>query len=80
MDGGQVAGLVQEDPNGTKHREHIARYCLQDAIQTALVFVRTRYHLGILTQDEYHASLATFASSPFVKDAITIDWDKCRVF
>jgi hypothetical protein len=79
MDGGQVAHLVLEDPSGAKHREHIARYCLQDAIQTAVVFLRTRYHLGILTQAEYHASLDTFAESPFVRDAITINWDKCRV-
>jgi hypothetical protein len=79
MDGGKVEGLVKEDPDGTKHREGIARYCLQDALQTALIFLRTRHHLGILTAAEYHASLDTFAESPFVRDAITIDWSKCKV-
>lgn len=60
-------------------RNEVARYCLQDAIQTALVFLRTRFHLGKIDRDEYHACLATFEQSPEVRAAITIDWDAVRL-
>jgi predicted PolB exonuclease-like 3'-5' exonuclease len=76
MDGSQVAGLVARDPE-CKSCATISRYCLQDALQTALLFVRTRYHLGIINRDEYHASLATFAAG--LGDALTVDWEKCRI-
>jgi predicted PolB exonuclease-like 3'-5' exonuclease len=76
MDGSQVADIVAQGPN-KESQERIARYCLQDALQTALLFVRTRFHLGILTTDEYHASLDTFSSA--VQDVLTVDWAKCRI-
>jgi len=78
MDGSKVAEVVASDAAGDRQPQ-IARYCLQDALQTALLFLRTRFHLGILTKNEYHASLDSFASSPFVQDAITVEWTKCRI-
>ena len=60
-------------------RNEVARYCLQDAIQTALVFLRTRFHLGKVDRDEYHACLETFRQSQDVRDAITVDWDAVRL-
>jgi 3'-5' exonuclease len=56
-----------------KMRE-VARYCLQDTLQTALIFLRTRYHLGKIDRGEYHACLDTFESSPLVRDAVSVDW------
>ena len=78
MNGGMVASIVAEGPIGA-NQECVARYCLQDALQTALLFVRTRFHLGILTRDEYHASLETFSASPAVNQALKVDWSKCRI-
>jgi hypothetical protein len=58
----------------------VGRYCLQDAVQTALVFLRTRFHLGKIDRDEYHACLETFRQSRDVRDAIDVDWDAVRLF
>lgn len=78
FDGSQVAELVAR-PYAEENRLKVARYCLQDVIQTALVFLRTRYHLGILDAEAYERSLATFAASKEVRDAIDIDWDKLSI-
>jgi hypothetical protein len=59
--------------------DSVGRYCLQDAIQTALILLRSRYHLGKIDKDEYHRCLDTFAMSDFIKDAIDIEWAKVRV-
>lgn len=57
----------------------VGRYCLQDAIQTALIFLRTRFHVGRIDREEFNRCLETFAESEFIKTAITIDWDKARL-
>jgi 3'-5' exonuclease len=57
----------------------VARYCLQDTLQTALIFLRTRFHLGKISRDEYHACLDTFAGSPEVRGAIDVDWGAVRI-
>jgi hypothetical protein len=54
-------------------------YCLQDAIQTALIFLRTRYHLGKIDRDEYHRCLATFSCHDYINKAINIDWDRLKI-
>jgi predicted PolB exonuclease-like 3'-5' exonuclease len=57
----------------------VARYCLQDSIQTALLFLATRYHTGKVTAESYDAAVDTFASSPAITGAITLDWDRLRL-
>jgi 3'-5' exonuclease len=57
----------------------VGRYCLQDAIQTALVFLRTRFHLGRASREEYNVCLDTFAQHEFIRSAIDVDWDKVRL-
>jgi len=57
-------------------RARVARYCLQDTVQTALAFLRTRYHFGKIGAASHDASLATFQDSPSVCDALAIDWTK----
>ena len=59
--------------------DSVGRYCLQDAIQTALIFLRTRHHLGKIERDEYHRCLDTFVMSDFIKAAIDIEWDKLKI-
>jgi len=75
MDGSKVAEVVAKGPN-SDNEKNIARYCLQDAIQTAILFVRSRYHLGKIGREEYAASLSTFENSEAIKTAIDIDWSR----
>lgn len=57
----------------------VGRYCLQDTLQTALIFLRTRYHLGKIDADEYHRCLDTFSSNPDVRGVIDVDWEAARI-
>jgi predicted PolB exonuclease-like 3'-5' exonuclease len=59
--------------------DSVGRYCLQDAIQTALIFLRTRHHLGKIDRDEYHRCLDTFVMSDLINAAIGIEWGKLRI-
>lgn len=79
LDGSMVAGLVERGPGDEKAMARVARYCLQDVLQTALLFVRTRHHLEILDARGYDASLDTFRDAPKVRRAIDVDWDKVRI-
>ena len=53
----------------------VGRYCLQDSIQTAIVWARSRFHIGKITATTYNQVLETFRSSPSVTNAIDLDWD-----
>ena len=57
----------------------VARYCLQDTIQTALIFLRSRFHLGKIDRGEHNLCLDTFAQSPFINGAIAIEWGNLRL-
>lgn len=57
----------------------VGRYCLRDSIQTAVIFLRSRFHLGKIDRDEYHRCLDTFALDPRVGEAIQVDWGAVRV-
>jgi hypothetical protein len=52
-----------------------ARYCLQDSIQTALVWLRSRHLLGKVVPETHNAGLATFRESPSITGAIDLDWN-----
>ena len=75
MDGSKVAGVVAEDSGG-KEEISVARYCLQDAVQTALLFVRSRHHLGFVGADGYVKSVETFKNSEDVRGVVDVDWEK----
>jgi predicted PolB exonuclease-like 3'-5' exonuclease len=62
-----------------KKQQSVARYCLQDTIQTALIFLRSRFHLGKIDRDEYNQCLDTFVQSPVVNEAIAIEWGNLRL-
>jgi predicted PolB exonuclease-like 3'-5' exonuclease len=53
----------------------VARYCLQDTIQAAILFLRSRHLLGRVTEEEYNLSLSTFADDPIIDEALPMDWD-----
>ena len=60
-------------------QDSVARYCLQDTIQTALIFLRSRFHVGKIDRDEYNMCLDTFIQSPVVNEAIDIEWDRLKL-
>ena len=77
MDGSKVEGIVAQGES-LENEDKISGYCLQDAIQTALVFLRTRYHLEIVDAAGYAASVDTFACDPVVRELLDVDWKKFR--
>ena len=62
-----------------KKQQSVSRYCLQDTIQTALIFLRSRFHLGKIDRDEYNQCLDTFIQSPVINEAISIEWGNLRL-
>lgn len=58
--GSDVAEVVSR---GTDEKlfSMVNSYCMSDAIQTALVFVRSRYHKGMINVEEYNDAVASFA-------------------
>jgi hypothetical protein len=60
-------------------QQSVARYCLQDSIQTALLWVRSRFHVGKITAESHNAILDTFSANPSINQAITLDWDRLRL-
>lgn len=84
MSGASIAGIYQAsladrsiDLEATCR--DVARYCLQDSIQTAILFVRSRQHVGKITNETYNAVLETFSSSPAINEAITLDWNRLKL-
>jgi len=73
IDGSMVGDVVAQG-NVQENKDRIARYCLQDVLQTALLFVRTRYHMEIIGSLGYSWSVGTFAGALAVREALPIDW------
>lgn len=85
MHGGDVLGIYRStsgelDTTVVEAKmKSVAKYCLQDSIQTALIFLRSRFHIGKIDKAEYNHCLDTFAQSPAVTGAIEIDWARLRL-
>ena len=84
MHGSQISGIYEStvrDPllNMGAAQASVARYCLQDSIQTALLFIATRYLLGKISSDAYNAIIDTFAASFTVTGAIDLDWARLKL-
>jgi predicted PolB exonuclease-like 3'-5' exonuclease len=75
-----LSTLGEQDTKIVRDRQDaVGRYCLQDTIQTALIFLRSRFHVGKIERNEYNLCLETFANSQDVGAAISIDWDRLRL-
>lgn len=58
----------------------IKRYCAQDAVQTALLFVRSRFHKGMINHKEHDAAVDSFSKSDFVNDLFpSMPWPSLMV-
>lgn len=60
-------------------RARVARYCLQDTVQTAVAFIATRHLAGKLSPATHDAAVESFRRSPEVARAIDVDWDRVRI-
>lgn len=60
--GNGVAKLVAEGDD-VKTMNRVRRYCAQDAVQTAIIFVRSRYHKGMIEAKEHDAAIDSFAAA-----------------
>jgi len=80
MSGDKVAELYAascKDPAlAEAYMAKTARYCLQDSLQTALLWLRTRHFLGKVLPETHNAALASFRESKTVTDAIELDWER----
>jgi hypothetical protein len=76
-DGSMVADIVaQGDDQDAMAR--VGRYCGHDTLQTAIIFLRSRYHLGRLTAEGYNESLETFAPV-LAAEGLPADMDRLRM-
>jgi predicted PolB exonuclease-like 3'-5' exonuclease len=81
MTGASVDGIYRKtisDPtcNAGELQAGVARYCLQDSIETALLFLRTRHHFGKVNAEEYNDCLKTFVDSTEINNTISLDWGR----
>lgn len=83
MTGASIADLhaeTLEDPGRTSEIQvSVARYCLQDALQTLIIFLRSRYHTGLIELDEYRRCLLSFEEDEELRKDLPVDWAKVRL-
>jgi hypothetical protein len=79
MSGDKVSVLYEESRKDPSRADDLmaktARYCLQDSIQTALVWLRTRHLYGKVTSETHNAALETFRASKEISSAIDLNWE-----
>jgi predicted PolB exonuclease-like 3'-5' exonuclease len=73
------AGALADPSQDEAIRARVARYCLQDTLQTALIFLRAHHLRGKIQAETHDACLDTFRASPEVAAALDIDWSRVRV-
>jgi hypothetical protein len=84
MSGASIDGLYKLTVSDLKVdmeavQRDVARYCLQDSIQTAILWVRSRHHTGRVTAETHNLILNTFSASPLITSAIDLDWDRLKI-
>jgi len=75
----EFKSTISHPEEATSRMEAVRRYCLADAIQTAIIFLRTRYHLGKLTATEYNSCLESFRNSDSINMVLEIDFDGLKL-
>lgn len=77
MDGSKVADIVALGDDAARMAE-VRRYCGHDVLQTALVFIRSRFHMGRVTPEGYKDSLTSF-HDVVTRAGLPVEWDKLEV-
>lgn len=77
--GGSVADIVAQGED-LANMDKVKRYCAQDTLQTALLFIRTRFHKGMINHAQHDAALDSFAKSEQVNDLLPdMNWERLKV-
>lgn len=74
LSGSDVARKVFSSSDPSDFYE-VNRYCLSDAFQTALLFVRSRYHKGMLDRLEHNRAIESFSASPDLQRTMPPDFN-----
>jgi DNA polymerase elongation subunit (family B) len=56
--GANVAQIVTDNVDQTEAMRKVGDYCLSDAVQTAVLFVKSRLHKGMISRDFYDSVVA----------------------
>lgn len=73
------ARSVQEPSLSDGYRDKVARYCLQDSLQTAVLFIRSRHLMGKLTTSTYNKIVRSFSENEDVQKMLDVAWDRVMV-
>jgi predicted PolB exonuclease-like 3'-5' exonuclease len=86
MSGASIEGIYKESircgfagEELTKVFASVARYCLHDSIQTAVIWMRTRHLLGKISPETYNQVLATIAEDRVIREVFPMDWDRLKL-
>lgn len=74
VSGGSVEETVYSKTNPSNFKD-VNRYCLSDVFQTALLFVRSRYHKGMISREEYNRAVSSFSISPDLQVVMNPDFN-----
>ncbi len=81
VSGATVAAQIaacQTAVDRAKTAQEIAVYCLSDSIQTAILFIRHRFHRGIINAREHNNAIDSFKGFGFV-GWDDFDWSRLRI-
>jgi predicted PolB exonuclease-like 3'-5' exonuclease len=81
---GEVSGssVASEHAKGDDEvvMARVADYCLSDTMQTAVLFVRSRFHKGVISVKEHNLAISSFVDSGALVDALGASYDPSPLF
>jgi hypothetical protein len=84
ISGASVHGLYLETQNKSLDeqqviKDKVGRYCLQDVVETAVLFLRSRYHMGKISAEEFDDSLALLLKDLTIVETLPVEWEKVKL-
>ncbi len=61
--GKDVEALLAGASGDERAHRLVEHYCLSDSVQTALLFIRSRYHKGMIDRNDYNSAVQSFLNS-----------------
>jgi len=74
ISGAGVAAVVAKGDD-IEAMAKVGSYCLSDALQTAVVFVRSRFHKGMINAEEHNQAILSFVEARVFADVLGADYD-----
>jgi len=84
ISGASVHGLYVEHQTKSLEeqqviKDKVGRYCLQDVIETAVLFLRSRYHMGKISAKQFDESLDLLLKDLVIAQTLPAEWGKVRL-